>query len=99
MRKYGLVFLISFLSCCSDPSFAQSAEKEPQAVLEIGGAASRSLTESQSSFGPTLAVVADPVRITVRAPKRSASRPIAKVEKAAIKLCVVNASEIAEPRA
>ena len=68
-------------------------------MLEIGGAASRSLTESQSSFGPTLAVVADPVRITVRAPKRSASRPIAKVEKAAIKLCVVNASEIAEPRA
>jgi len=61
VRKYALVFLISFSSCCCDPSFAQSAEKEPQAVLEIGGAASRSLTESQSSFGPTLAVEVTPI--------------------------------------
>jgi hypothetical protein len=30
-------------------------------VLEIGGAASRSLTESQSSFGPTLAVEVTPI--------------------------------------
>jgi hypothetical protein len=61
VRTCALVFLISFLSCCCDPSFAQSAEKEPQAVLEIGGAASRSLTESQSSFGPTLAVEVTPI--------------------------------------
>jgi hypothetical protein len=45
VRTYALVFLISFLSCCCDPSFGQSAEKDPQAVLEIGGAASRSLTK------------------------------------------------------
>ena len=30
-------------------------------MLEIGGAASRSLTESQSSFGPTLAVEVTPI--------------------------------------
>ena len=61
MRTYALVFLISFLSCCSDPLFGQSVEKEPAAVLEIGVAASRSLTESQSSFGPTVAVEVTPI--------------------------------------
>jgi hypothetical protein len=60
-RTYALAFLIPFLSVCSYPSFAQSAEKEPPAVLEVGGAASRSLTERQSSFGPTVAVEVTPI--------------------------------------
>ena len=55
------MFLIGVLSYCSDQSFAQSLEKEPSAVLEIGGAASRSLTENQSSFGPTVAVEVTPI--------------------------------------
>jgi hypothetical protein len=49
------------LSSWSIPSFAQSPEKEPPAVLEIGGATDRSLTESQSSFGPTVAVEFTPI--------------------------------------
>jgi hypothetical protein len=61
VRTYALVLLIAFLSCCSDPSFAQSLEKEPAAVLEIGGAAGRSLAEAQSSFGPTVAVEVTPI--------------------------------------
>src|ERR1700735_1167987 len=42
---------------------------------------------------------ADPVRITARAPNRSAKRPITNVENAATTLCAVNASAIAERRA
>lgn len=44
----------------SAPSLAQSSEKEG-AVLEIGAAADRSLTEAQSSFGPTVAVEFTPI--------------------------------------
>jgi hypothetical protein len=61
VRRYALVFLMPFLSSCSIPSFAQSVEKEPPAVLEIGGATDRSLTESQSSLGPTVAVEFTPI--------------------------------------
>ena len=42
-------------------SFAQSVEKEPTAVVELGGAAGRSLTEGQSNFGPTVAVEVTPI--------------------------------------
>lgn len=43
---------------------AQTAdgEPEPAAILEVGGAASRSLSSHQSSFGPTVAVEVTPVR-------------------------------------
>jgi hypothetical protein len=41
--------------------FAQSNEKEPAAVAELGGAADRSLTEHQSSFGPTVAAEVTPI--------------------------------------
>jgi hypothetical protein len=47
------------LLCCSQ-AFAQSGEKEI-AVLEVGPAASRSLTEGQSSFGPTVALEVTPI--------------------------------------
>jgi hypothetical protein len=52
----------ALLWCCSS-AFAQSAEKEPKeiAVVELGGAAERSLTESNSSFGPTVAVEVTPI--------------------------------------
>jgi hypothetical protein len=47
------------LLCCSR-ALAQSGEKEI-AVLEVGPAASRSLTDGQSSFGPTVAVEVTPI--------------------------------------
>jgi hypothetical protein len=49
------------LSCTS--AFAQSPDKEQNevAVVELGGAAERSLTEGNSSFGPTVAVEFTPI--------------------------------------
>ena len=61
MRKYAPVFLIAFAFICSGRSFTQSVEKEGAAVLELGAAADRSLTEGQSSFGPTIAVEVTPI--------------------------------------
>jgi hypothetical protein len=56
-----LVLLITFAFTCSGRSFTQGIEEEPAAVLELGGAAGRSLTEGQSSFGPTVAVEVTPI--------------------------------------
>jgi hypothetical protein len=42
-------------------AFSQSADNETAAVLELGAAADRSLTEGQSSFGPTVAVEVTPI--------------------------------------
>jgi hypothetical protein len=42
-------------------SVAQSVDEEPPAVVELGGAASRSFTEEQSSFGPAVAVEFTPI--------------------------------------
>jgi hypothetical protein len=54
---------ILLISLClwSGNAFAQTDDKEPIAVVELGGAANRSLTEGQSSFGPTVAVEATPI--------------------------------------
>jgi hypothetical protein len=54
-------FVVAFAFLCAGQSLAQSPENEPVAVLELGGAAGRSLTESQSSFGPTAAVEITPI--------------------------------------
>lgn len=61
VRTYTPFFLLAFAFIRSGDSFAQSLEKEPAAVVELGGAASRSITESQSSFGPTVAVEVTPI--------------------------------------
>src|ERR1017187_2445627 len=53
--------LVGFLFLCSVFAISQAAEKEPSAVLELGDAADRSLTEAQSSFGPTVAVEVTPI--------------------------------------
>ena len=42
-------------------AIAQAGDKEPAAVVELGAAANRSLTEGQSSFGPTVAVEVTPI--------------------------------------
>jgi len=52
--------LVLFVLLFGRHAAAQSAEKDI-AVIEIGGAASRSLTDSQSSFGPTAAVEVTPI--------------------------------------
>ncbi len=51
----GSVFL------CAAFASAQSAQKEPSAVVELGAAPERSTTEGQSSFGPTVAVEVTPI--------------------------------------
>ena len=54
------ILLIS-LFLCSGNAFAQPDDKETAAVIELGAAANRSLTEGQSSFGPTVAVEVTPI--------------------------------------
>lgn len=54
------ILIVSLLLWAGDV-FAQSAEKESVAVVELGGAAERSLTEGNSSFGPTVAVEVTPI--------------------------------------
>jgi len=56
-----LILLISSLFICTGNTLAQAEDKEPVAVIELGAAANRSLTEGQSSFGPTIAVEATPI--------------------------------------
>ena len=45
--------LMASLFLCAGNAFAQSVDKEPVAVVELGGAASWSLKGGGSSFGPT----------------------------------------------
>jgi hypothetical protein len=54
------ILLVSLLLCGGN-ALAQADDKEPVAVVELGGAADRSLTEGQSSFGPTVAVEFTPI--------------------------------------
>jgi hypothetical protein len=57
-RKY--VLLVSLFLCAANAS-AQSVEKEPLAVVELGGAAERTIQGGSSSFGPTVAVEVTPI--------------------------------------
>jgi hypothetical protein len=61
VRTYAPAFVTAFALLCRGQSLAQSVEKEPAAVIELGGAANRSLTEGQSSFGPTVALEVTPI--------------------------------------
>jgi hypothetical protein len=54
------ILLIS-LFLCPGKALPQTGDKEPAAVIELGVAANRSLTEGQSSFGPTVAVEVIPI--------------------------------------
>ena len=53
--------LIAFLFLCVGNAFAQSVDKEPAAVAELGGAADFSVKNAGSSFGPTVAVEITPI--------------------------------------
>jgi hypothetical protein len=61
VRAYAPVLVIAFAFICSGRSFPQSVENEGKAILELGAAADRSLTEGQSAFGPTVAVEVTPI--------------------------------------
>jgi hypothetical protein len=54
------VLIASFFLCFGN-AFAQSADKEPAAVVELGGAAGWSLKGGGSSFGPAAAVEVTPI--------------------------------------
>ena len=60
MNATKTIFLISLFLCAGN-AFAQAEDTEPAAVIELGAAANRSLTEGQSSFGPTVAVEVTPI--------------------------------------
>jgi len=66
MHRYRRLILYCFASLLIlllyvGHAFAQSDDKEPAAVVELGGAASRSLTDGGSSFGPAVAVELTPI--------------------------------------
>jgi hypothetical protein len=60
MRPAKILMLWSVL-LCAGLTWAQSAEKDPAAVLEFGAAASHNLKDGGSSFGPTFAVEFTPI--------------------------------------
>ena len=62
MSAFRFVLIASLLLCAGN-AFAQSEEKESVAILELGGAAARSLTEGHSAFGPTVAVEVTPIEM------------------------------------
>jgi len=53
--------LIVCVFLCSGTAFAQSAEKEPVAIVELGGAGSWNIKDGGASFGPTVAVEFTPI--------------------------------------
>jgi hypothetical protein len=53
--------LLALSLLCARNAPAQQVEKEPAAIVELGGATDWSITEGGSSFGPTIAVEVTPI--------------------------------------
>jgi hypothetical protein len=53
--------LIATLFLCTGNAFAQSVEKEPAAIVELGGAANWNVKDGGASFGPSVAVEVTPI--------------------------------------
>ena len=53
--------LLASLCLCAGNAFAQSADDEPLAIVELGGATSWSLKDGGSSFGSDIAVEVTPI--------------------------------------
>ena len=53
--------LIAFLFLCTGSAFAQSIDKDPAAIVEVGGAANWNVKGGGSSFGPAVAVEITPI--------------------------------------
>jgi len=61
LRPVKILAVLLFLS--AGTAFAQSANEEKErAVIEVGGAAFRSVTDSSNSFGPSVAVEVTPIK-------------------------------------
>jgi hypothetical protein len=58
MTKYVLLTALLF---CSRSALAQSADKEPVAIIELGGATAVTIKDATPSAGPTLAVEVTPI--------------------------------------
>jgi len=61
MHAEKVFLLLIALSLSSATTLAQSKDDDPAAIIELGGAASRSIRDSDSAFGPTMAVETTPV--------------------------------------
>ena len=59
MNATNSLLIASFL--CSGNAFAQPVDKEPAAVVELGGAPNWNLKDGGWSFGPTVAVEVTPI--------------------------------------
>ena len=55
------LILLAFSLLYAGNALAQGVEKEPAAIMELGGATDWSITEGGSSFGPTVAVEVTPI--------------------------------------
>jgi hypothetical protein len=55
MRVITAVWTVYLLSSCASAA-AQSTDKEPAAIIELGGVGNWSVQDGGSSFGPTVAV-------------------------------------------
>ena len=53
--------MMAALFLCTGNAFAQSVEKEPAAIVELGGAANWNVKDGGSGFGPTVAVEVTPI--------------------------------------
>jgi hypothetical protein len=61
LNRQGKYMLLASLLLWAANMSAQSVEKEPIAVVELGGAAERTIQDGTSSFGPTVAVEITPI--------------------------------------
>lgn len=61
MNVAKAVLVMGFLASLCGSCFAQSVEKEPAAIVELGAAAAASLKGGGWSFGPSLAVEVTPI--------------------------------------
>jgi hypothetical protein len=53
--------MMAALFLCTGNAFAQSVEKEPAVIVELGGAANWNVNDGRSGFGPTVAVEVTPI--------------------------------------
>jgi hypothetical protein len=53
--------LVASLFLCNGNALAQSVEKEPAAIVELGGAGNWNIKDGGSAFGPTVAVEVTPI--------------------------------------
>lgn len=60
MTKTGIALIVSLALCCGK-IFAQSIEKDPAAIIELGGATSWNVHGGAATFAPDFAVEVTPI--------------------------------------